>query len=69
VGIDEAGQRVATRRVAHTVEGLAALTTFVRGRGDGAEHPDPLACLVATRHGLLRSTLLDAGLPVYPVTP
>ena len=31
VVIDEAGQRVATLRVAHTAEGLAELTTFLRG--------------------------------------
>jgi transposase len=69
VVIDEAGQRVATRRVAHTVEGLAELTTFLRGIGDVAAHPDHLACLVETRHGLLISALLEAGLPVYPVNP
>ena len=69
VVIDEAGQRVATLRVAHTTEGLAELTTFLRGIGDVAEHPDHLACLVETSHGLLISTLLEAGLPVYPVNP
>jgi transposase len=33
------------------------------------EHPDHLACLVETSHGLLISALLEAGLPVYPVNP
>jgi transposase len=69
VVIDEAGQRVAALRVAHTAEGLAALTTFLKGIGDVAEHPDHLACLVETSHGLLISALLEAGLPVYPVNP
>lgn len=69
VVIDEAGQRVATLRVAHTAEGLADLTTFLRGIGDVAEHPAHLACLVETSHGLLISALLEAGLPVYPVNP
>jgi len=69
VVIDEAGQRVATLRVAHTAEGLAELTTFLQGIGDVAEHPDHLACLVETSHGLLISALLEAGLPVYPVNP
>jgi transposase len=69
VVIDEAGQRVAALRVAHTAEGLADLTTFLKGIGDVAEHPDHLACLVETSHGLLISTLLEAGLSVYPVNP
>jgi transposase len=67
--IDEKGQRVATLRVAHTAAGLTALTTFLRGIGDVAQHPQHLACLVETSHGLLMSTLLEAGLPVYPVNP
>jgi transposase len=69
VVIDEAGQRVAALRVTHTAEGLAELTTFLKGIGDVVEHPDHLACLVETSHGLLISALLEAGLPVYPVNP
>src|SRR5579864_1714957 len=69
VVIDAAGQRVATRRVAHTAMGLAELTTFLRGIGDVSEHPEHLACLVETSHGLLISALLEAGLCVYPVNP
>src|SRR5207249_1168570 len=37
--------------------------------GDVAAHPEQLACLVETSHGLLISALLEAGLPVYPVNP
>jgi transposase len=69
VVLDDAGQRVASLRVAHTAEGLAQLTTFLQGRGDVATHPEHLACIVETTHGLLISTLLEAGLPVYPVNP
>jgi transposase len=69
VVIDEGGQRVAAIRVAHDADGLAKLTTFLKGIGDVAEHPAHLACLVETSHGLLISTLLEAGLPVYPVNP
>jgi transposase len=69
VVIDEAGQRVAALRVAHTAAGLAELTTFLQGIGDVGEHPEQLACLVETSHGLLISALLEAGLPVYPVNP
>jgi transposase len=69
VVIDEAGRRVATLQVAHTAEGLAKLTTFLQGIGDVVAHPDHLACLVETSHGLLISALLEAGLLVYPVNP
>jgi transposase len=69
VVIDEAGQRVATLRVAHTAAGLADLTTFLKGIGDVAAHPEHLACIIETSHGLLISALLEAGLPVYPVNP
>jgi transposase len=69
VVIDAAGQRVATRRVAHTAEGLAELTTLLRGIGDVASHPEHLACIVETSHGLLIAVLREAGLAVYPVNP
>ncbi len=69
VVIDAAGQRVATVRVAHTAEGLAKLAAFLHGIGDVAQHPEHLACLVETSHGLLISALLEAGLLVYPVNP
>jgi transposase len=69
VVVDDAGQRVASLRVAHTAEGLAQLTTFLYGIGDVRLHPEHLACIVETTHGLLLSTLLEAGLPVYPVNP
>jgi transposase len=69
VVIDEVGQRVAARRVAHTAEGLTDLTTFLRGSGDVATHSAHLACSVETSHGLLITVLLEAGLAVYPVNP
>jgi transposase len=69
VVLDDAGQRVASLRVAHTAAGLAQLTTFLSGIGDVRLHPEHLACIVETTHGLLISTLLEAGLPVYPVNP
>jgi hypothetical protein len=64
VVLDEAGQRVASLRVAHTAAGLAQLTPFLSGIGDVRLHPEHLACIVATTHGLLLSTLLEAGVPV-----
>jgi transposase len=69
VVLDDAGQRVASLRVAHTAAGLSQLTAFLKGLGDVATHPEHLACIVETTHGLLISTLLEAGLPVYPVNP
>jgi transposase len=69
VVIDEDGKRVATRRVPHTAAGLAQLTAFLQGVGDVAAHPEHLACIIETSHGLLIHALLDAGLPVYPVNP
>src|SRR5439155_20986050 len=69
VVLDEAGKRVATLRVAHSAEGLAKLTSFLKDMGDVASHPEQLACIVETSRGLLISALLEAGLPVYPVNP
>jgi transposase len=69
VVIDEAGKRIASFRVAHTAEGLAQLHTRLRAIGDVAAHPDHLACIVETSQGLLISSLLEAGLAVYPVNP
>jgi transposase len=69
VVIDAEGKRVATTRVAHSAEGLAALAAFLRGIGDVAAQPEHLACIVETNRGLLIAALLDAGLPVYPVNP
>jgi transposase len=69
VVIDEAGQRVASCRVAHTPEGLAQLITFLHGAIGSARSPQELACLIETTHGLLIAALLDAGVTIYPVNP
>ena len=61
-----AGKRVGARRFAHSHAGLNELKQFVLGF---AAHPEQLACIVETNHGLLISFLLDAGIPVYPVNP
>ncbi len=53
----------------HSSEGLATLIGFLKGLGDVADHPDHLACIIETSRGLLITTLLEAGLPVYPVNP
>ena len=67
--IDEAGQRVASCRVAHTPDGLTQLVTFLQATVGSTATPQELACLIETTHGLLITALLDAGLAVYPVNP
>src|SRR5689334_11647809 len=69
VVIAASGTRLAQRRFAHTATGLADLIAFLKGIGDVADHPEQLACLIETTHGLLITALLEAGLPVYPVNP
>lgn len=65
VVIDDAGRQVASRRVAHSAEGLTELIAFLR-----ATAPlDQIACIIETSHGLLISTLLEAGCTLYPVNP
>lgn len=66
--IEESGQKLTSFRVAHTSEGLAELTSrleAVCGPGNKAR----MACIIETNHGLLITTLLEAGFPVYPVNP
>ncbi len=65
VVIDENGRRVGAMRVAHDVEGVEALVAFVRTAGGDEE----VAYFVETTNGLLVSTLLEAGVAVYPITP
>ena len=66
VVIDADGRKVASRRFAHSAEGLADLTAFLRGVAPAHQE---LACIIETTHGLLIAALLDAGLAVYPVNP
>jgi hypothetical protein len=55
--------------VAHTVEGLAQLTTFLLDIVGTPEWQEKLACIIETSHGLLIAALLESGFPVYPVNP
>jgi transposase len=64
--LDEAGRRVGSRRIAHSLEGLEDLKQFLLGI---ASSPAELACIVETSHGLLITFLLEADIPVYPVNP
>ena len=69
VVIDATGKRVAALRVAHTADGLSRLVAFLQDSSDVREYPEHRACSIETRHGLLISGLLEAGVPVYPVNP
>jgi hypothetical protein len=53
VVIDETGQQVAIKRVAHTVEGLAQLTSFLLEIVGTPERREELACIIETTRGLL----------------
>lgn len=66
VVLDEAGRRLASRRFAHSHDGLHELKQFLLGI---AASPEQLACILETTHGLLITFLLEAGFPVYPVNP
>ena len=65
VVIDDKGERAASIRVDHCVQGLTKLKAFLRGIAT----PDELAIVVETDRGLLVATLLESGLAVHPVNP
>jgi transposase len=53
-------------RVTHSLAGLKELIIRLRGL---TGRPEDVACIIETRHGLLVTTLLEAGFPIYPVNP
>ncbi len=65
VVIDEAGRKVAQLRVEHSPQGLRKLVDFLRDIAP----LDHIACILETKHGLLITNLLEAGLTLYPVNP
>jgi transposase len=69
VVLDGDGHQVAGARVAHSVEGLAQLSTLLRGVVASDDQLDQVVCLVETTQGLLITALLEAGLSVYPINP
>jgi transposase len=66
--IDEAGRQIGMRQVKHSVEGLDELKAFLTSI-TGPDRRAEMACIVETNHGLLITTLLEAGFSVYPVNP
>ncbi|MBV9689458.1 MAG: IS110 family transposase [Ktedonobacteraceae bacterium] len=66
--IDDVGKQVVSKRVAHTKAGLDQLVVLLQGIL-GSEPKEQMACVVETNHGLLITTLLEAGFAVYPVHP
>lgn len=65
VVIDAAGHKVAQLRIAHTPQGVTKLVNFLREIAP----LDQIACIIETKHGLLITALLEAGVPLYPVNP
>ena len=65
VVIDEAGHKVASLRVEHTASGLNKLVRFLQALAP----LDQIACILEIKHGLLITTLLEAGISLYPVNP
>jgi transposase len=65
VVIDEAGRKVASLRVEHTAAGLKKLIRFLRDIAP----LDQMACILETKHGLLITALVEAGIALYPVNP
>ncbi len=66
--IDQFGHQISSFRVAHTPEGLQELTNQLVAVS-GPYHKAAMACIVETNHGLLITTLLEAGFAVDPVNP
>ncbi len=65
VVIDEAGRKVAQLRVEHSLDGLKQLVSFLREIAP----LEQIACILETKQGLLITTLLEAGLALYPINP
>ncbi len=65
VVIDDAGRKVAQLRVEQSPEGLTKLVSFLREIAP----LDQIACILETTHGLLITSLLEAGAMLYPVNP
>ena len=65
VVIDETGRKVGQLRVEHNPAGLTRLVKFLKDIAP----LDQIACIVETTHGLLITTLLEAGVTLYPVNP
>jgi Transposase len=63
VVLDEAGRKVAQLRVEHSPDGLKKLVNFLRELAP----LDQIACILETKHGLLITALVEAGLALYPV--
>jgi transposase len=66
--LDETSRQVGSCRITHSVEGLTHLKDFLLSI-TGPERKEEMACIIETNHGLLIASLLEAGLPVYPVNP
>jgi len=66
--LEESGRQLTSFRVAHTPKGLTELTSRLEAVC-GSHNKAAMACIIETNHGLLITTLLEAGFAVYPVNP
>jgi hypothetical protein len=63
---NEQAEKLAAFRVAHTVDGLAALRQRLR---EVSAEPEALRIAIERPDGLLVASLLDWGYAVYPINP
>jgi transposase len=68
VVLNEVGHLLDECQIKHTAEGLRELSEFLQTL-TGQEQKADMACIIETNHGLLISSLLEAGFAVYPVNP
>ncbi len=64
VVIDAGGHKVGSLRVEHSPEGLKKLVGFLRDIAP----LEQIACILETKHGLLITTLLEAGSRTGPLS-
>ena len=68
VVLTEQAKMVKSIRVQHSAQGLEQLDAFLQ-QISGPDNKEQMACIIETNQGLLISTLLEKGWPVYPVNP
>jgi transposase len=67
--VDEAGRRLARRRLAEGVEGLAALHALIADHLDEDAEPDQVVVGIETDRGPWVQALIAAGYTVYAINP
>jgi transposase len=68
VVLNDQAKMVKSIQVQHSAQGLEQLDAFLQ-QISGPGNKEQMACIIETNQGLLISTLLEKGWPVYPVNP